>query len=70
MATRRGLTPAQETTWVALERMGLNPEDYYDFETDEIIAFPPMPMDLQKKLAEIRLQTRHALDRLEQQLDD
>ena len=70
MATRRGLTPAQETTWVALERMGLNPEDYYDFEADEIIDFPPMPMDLQKKLAEIRRQTKQALGGLEQQLND
>ena len=70
MATRRGLTPAQETTWVALERMGLNPEGYYDFEADEIIAFPPIPIDLERKLAEIQRQTRQALDRLEQRLDD
>ncbi len=70
MTTRRELTPAQESTWVALERMGLNPEDYYDFDADEIIAFPPMPMDLHKKLAEIRRQTRQALDGLERRLDD
>lgn len=70
MATKRELTPAQKSTWTALERMGLNPEDYYDFEADEIITFPPIPMDLRKKLAEIRRETRQALDELEQRLDD
>ena len=70
MATKRELTPAQESTRAALERIGLNPEDYYDFDADEIIDFPPLPMDLQKKLTEIRRQTRQALDRLEQRRDD
>ena len=70
MVTKRELAPAQESTWAALERMGLNPEDYYDFDADEIIAFPPIPIDLARKLAEIQSQTRQALDRLEQRLDD
>ena len=65
MGKRRELAPAQESTWMALEGLGLNPEDYYDFDADEIIAFPSMPMDLQKRLAEIRRQTRQALDGLE-----
>ena len=70
MATKRELTPAQESTWAALERMGLNPEDYYDFDADEIIDFPPLPGDLREKLTKIRCGTRQTLDRLERRLDD
>ena len=66
MANERELTPAQEAMWATLERLGVNPEDYYDFEADEIKEFPPMPIELQKRLAEIRLQTHQPLQDLDQ----
>ena len=62
MANRRELTTAQQAMWAALERLGVDPEAYYDFEADEMKEFPPMPIELQKKLAEIRLQTQQPLD--------
>lgn len=70
MATKKSLTPAQQTTWDGLANMGLNPEDYYDFDSDEIKDFPPMSNDLEKKLKAIRRHTRQALDKLEQRLND
>ena len=66
MASERELTPAQASMWATLERLGVNPEHYYDFDADEMKEFPPMPIELQKRLAEIRLQTQRPLEEPEQ----
>ena len=43
MATKKQLTPAQQSTWDGLEDIGLDPEEYYDFDADAIKDFPPIP---------------------------
>lgn len=70
MATKKQLTPDQQITWDMLNKMGLEPEDYYDFDADAIRDFPPMPAELATQLEEIQNRTRQALDRLEQRVHD
>ena len=70
MATQKRLTPAQQSTWDGLESLGLNPEEYYDFDADVIREFPPMPAELQIKLTEIQQRTQKNLDRLERRVHD
>ena len=70
MATKKQLTPAQQIAWDALKSMGLEPEDYYDFDTDAIRDFPPIPAELDTQLKELQDRTRQALDRLEQRMHD
>ena len=69
MATTKRMTKEQEQTWNGLESMELDPEEYYDFDDDEIIDFPPIPSELERQLKGIQRQTRRALSRLEQRLD-
>ena len=70
MATRKQLTPAQQSTWDGLENMGLDPEEYYDFDADAIKDFPPVPAELETRLREIQHRTQRGLGRLEQLLHD
>ncbi len=70
MATKKQLTPAQQIAWDALKSMGLEPEDYYDFDADAIRDFPPIPAELGSRLKEIQNRTRQALNRLEQRVHD
>ena len=70
MATKKQLTPDQQGTWDALKSMGLEPEDYYDFDADSIRDFPPIPAELDTQLKELQDRTRQALDRLEKRVHD
>ena len=70
MATKKQLTPDQRVTWDALASMGLEPEDYSDFDADAIREFPPIPAELGARLKEIQDRTRQALNRLEQRVHD
>lgn len=70
MATKKQLTAAQQSTWDGLESMGLDPEDFYDFDTDTIKDFPPIPAVLRTKLEEIQHSTQRDLERPERRLDD
>ena len=68
MATKKQLTPAQQSTWNGLERLGLDPEEYYDVDADAIKDFPPIPTELEAQLKEIRQSTQRNLESLEQRL--
>ena len=70
MATKKRLTPAQQSTWDGLESMGLDPEEYYDFEADAIKDFPPIPSELETALKEIQQRTQRGLERVERRLHD
>lgn len=70
MAAKKQLTPAQQSTWDGLEGMGLDPEEYYDFDADVIKDFPPIPDELETKLKEIQHRTQRDLEKLERRLHD
>ena len=70
MATKKQLTPTQQSTWDGLENMGLDPEEYYDFDADAIKDFPPVPAELETRLREIQHRTQRDLGKLEQRLHD
>ena len=65
MATRKRLTPVQQSTWDGLESLGLDPEEYYDFDTDAIKDLPPISSELETKLKEVQHRTRRDIEILE-----
>lgn len=64
------LTPTQQVTWDGLLAMGLNPEDYYDFDNNEIIDFPPPTTELLEKLKPIKQRMAESNKRIDELLGE